>query len=294
MLNTVTKASQLPEGSSLPTCLLKLRAVFPSLPVYHARIAQFAMLNAADFLQLDARQIGYQCGTSEATVVRFCQRVGYKGLSEMKKVLSLELAAAMFSSQPVVRAVDKDAVSERIFSDCIFALKDTISCVDRVTLEQTANAIARSESLYLFGAGGSAHIAQEAALKFVTLGFRTIAFVDPIQQMAAARLVTPSDVAIAVTYSGNQAEVARALQSARERKAFCVCITSFEESLISKSAERLLLISRPAESFRGQTGPHRVAQIALLDALAVRAAEVKRRRVPPKKRPTKDHRPRSL
>jgi len=29
------------------------------------------MLNPADFLQLDARQIGYQCGTSEATVVRF-------------------------------------------------------------------------------------------------------------------------------------------------------------------------------------------------------------------------------
>ena len=160
------------------------------------------MLNAADFLQLDARQIGYQCGTSKATVMRFCQRVGYKGLSEMKKVLSLELAAAMFSSQPVVRAVDKDAVWERIFSDCIFALKDTISCVDRVTLEQTANAIARSESLYLFGAGGSAHIAQEVRSKFVTLGFRTIAFVDPIQQMAAARLVTPSDVAIAVTYSG--------------------------------------------------------------------------------------------
>ena len=294
MVSAVTTTSRLPESSSLPTCLLKLRAVFPSLPVHHARIAHFAMLNAADFLQLDARQIGYQCGTSEATVVRFCQRVGYKGLSEMKKVLSLELAAAMFSSHRVVKSVNKDDVSEHLFSDCIFALKDTISCVDRIVLEQTVTAIAHSESLYLFGAGGSAHIAQEAALKFVTLGFRTIAFVDPIQQMAVARLVTPGDVAIAVTYSGNQAEVARALQSARERKAFCVCITSFEESLVSKSADRLLLISTPTESFRGQTGPHRVAQIALLDALAVRAAQAKGRHISTKKRLLKGHRPRSL
>src|SRR6266850_4970881 len=129
--------SQVPVTSGTPACLLKLRATVPSLPEHHARIAHFAMLNPAEFLALDAREIGYQCGTSEATVVRFCQRIGYRGLSEMKKVLSLELAAAMLSSQPVVKSIDKDAVSERLFSDCIFALKDTISCVDRVTLEQT-------------------------------------------------------------------------------------------------------------------------------------------------------------
>lgn len=287
VINVISK-SQLPEDSSLPTCLLKLRAIFPSLPVHHARIAHFAMFNPADFLQLDARQIGYQCGTSEATVVRFCQRVGYRGLSEMKKILSLELAAAAMSSKSRAKPAGKDAVSEHIFSDCSLGLKDTISCVDRATMEQTASAIARSESLYLFGAGGSAHIAQEAALKFLTLGFRTIAFVDPIQQLAAARLVTPRDVAIAVTYTGNQAEVARSLQSARERKAFCVCITSFEESLISKSADKLLLISTPAETFRGQTGAHRVAQIAILDALAVRAADLKKNRRVPAKRPKKE------
>ena len=49
------------------------------------------MLNPADFLRLDAQQIGYQCGTSEATVVRFCQRTG-TGLE--RKKLALELATA--------------------------------------------------------------------------------------------------------------------------------------------------------------------------------------------------------
>jgi DNA-binding MurR/RpiR family transcriptional regulator len=140
-------------------------------------------------------------------------------------------------------------------------------------MERTASVIARSESIYLFGAGGSAYIAQEAALKFLLLGFRTIAFADVIQQVAAARIVTPSDVAIAVTYSGNQPEVAEALQIAKERKSFCVCITSFEHSLVSKSADALLLISTPAEALRGQTGAHRVAQVAILDALAVWAAD---------------------
>jgi hypothetical protein len=81
-------------------------------------------------------------------------------------------------------------------------------------------------------------------------------------------------VAIAVTYSGNQPEVAEALKSAHERRAFCVCITSFEQSLVSKSADTLLLISIPSETLRGQTGAHRVAQIAILDALAVRAGHL--------------------
>src|SRR5262244_1299582 len=107
MAHAVT-ATSLPEGSGTPPCLLRLRAILQSLPVHHARIAHFVMLNPADFLQLDARQIGYQCGTSEATVVRFCQRTGYHGLSEMKKVLALELAANLGSSRGA-RKSDRDS-----------------------------------------------------------------------------------------------------------------------------------------------------------------------------------------
>jgi DNA-binding MurR/RpiR family transcriptional regulator len=245
------------------------------------------MLNPAVFLDLDAREIGYQCGTSEATVVRFCQRMGYRGLSEMKKTLSLELAAKLVPSGASARGSGEETIGERVFSDCVVALKDTISCVDRATMERVAAALARSEHLYLFGAGGSAHIAQQAALNFLSLGFRTIAFVDPIQQLAAAKLATPGDVAIAVTYSGNQPDVAEALGAARERKAFCACITSFEQSLISKSAQELLLISIPSETLRGQSGVHRVAQIALLDELAVYARKLKDAPVAPRERPGK-------
>jgi len=273
--STVTNRSRLAGITGLPPCLLKLRAILQSLPHHHARIAHFVMLNPADFLQLDARQIGYQCGTSEATVVRFCQRLGYRGLSEMKKVLSLELAAAIMPSQSVLKPDGENTISKRVFSDCIVALRDTIAGLDRVTMQRTASAIAGSELLYLFGAGGSAHIAQEAALKFLLLGFRAITFVDPIQQLAAARIVTPEDVVIAVTYSGNQSEVGQALQIAKDRHAFCVCITSFGQSLVAKSADKLLLISIPSETFRGQTGAHRVAQIAILDALAVWAGNLR-------------------
>ena len=119
------------------------------------------------------------------------------------------------------------------------------------------------------------HIAQVAALNFLGLGFQTIAFVDPIQQHAAAKLATSKDVAIAVTYSGNQADLAETLQTARKRKTFCVAITSFQQSLIAKSAHDLLLMFIPPETLRGQAGAHRVAQIALLDTLAVRAAEIR-------------------
>jgi DNA-binding MurR/RpiR family transcriptional regulator len=232
------------------------------------------MSNPAEFLELDAREIGYQCGTSEATVVRFCQRIGYRGLSEMKMVLARELAANMVASRATAKFDRDNPGLERVFSSCVEALRDTLAGMDRAKIEMIATAIARSERLYLFGAGGSAHIAQVAALNFLGLGFPTIAFVDPIQQHAAAKLATSRDVAIAVTYSGNQAELAETLQTARKRKAFCVAITSFQQSLIAKSADDLLLMFIPPETLRGQAGAHRVAQIAVLDTLAVRAAEI--------------------
>ena len=278
MVKAVTARSDPRENTGPPACILKLRAILPSVPPQHARIAHFIMLNPADFLELDAREIGYQCGTSEATVVRFCQRVGYHGLSEMKKVLALELAANLVSSRVAGKSDRDSPVLKRVFSDCAEALRDTLSGMDCSKLDSIAAAIARSEKLYLFGAGGSAHIAQVAALNFLASGFQTIAFVDPIQQLAAAKLATARDVAIAVTYSGNQSDVAEALQTAKKRRAFCVGITSFRHSLISKSAHDLVLMFIPPETLRGQTGAHRVAQIALLDTLAVSAAELRRRR----------------
>ena len=279
MVLSVTARSHASVHPSPPPCLLKLRGALPSVPPQHARVAHFIMLNPADFLELDAREIGYQCGTSEATVVRFCQRIGYKGLSEMKRILARELAANLISPRPAsARTVGHEFLLERVFSDCTEAVRDTLSGVDRAKLNSIAAAIARSARLYLFGAGGSAHIAQLAALNFLSLGFQTVAFVDPIQQLAAAKLATARDVAIAVTYSGNQSDVAEALQTAKKRRAFCVGITSFRHSLISKSAHDLLLMYIPSETLRGQAGAHRVAQIALLDTLAVRAAELRKRR----------------
>lgn len=275
MSSTGTAKSHLSANFGTPACLLNLRTILSSLPENHARIAHFVMLNPAEFLEVDARKIGYLCGTSEATVVRFCQRIGYRGLSEMKKVLARELAANLVSSRVSGKVSRENSVLDQLFSDCIEAVRDTLSGIDRSQVNSIANAIALSERLYLFGAGGSAHIAQVAALNFLSVGFQTFAFVDPIQQLAAAKLATPRDVAIAVTYSGNQSDVAEALQTANKRHALCVGITSFRQSLISKSADKLLLMFIPAETLRGQTGAHRVAQIALLDALAVRAAEVK-------------------
>ena len=226
-------------------------------------------------MQMNAREIGHRCGTSEATVVRFCQRIGHRGLSEMKRVLSVELAANLPSTRSAGKAGGRGGAIERVFSSCLSAIQDTFSCLDHAAVERVAAAIAQSESLYFFGAGGSAQIAQEAALKFISLGFQTVAYVDHMQQMAAAKLATSRDVAIAVTYSGNQKEVAEALKKAGEHKAFCVAVTSFERSMIARNAGALLLISVPSETLRGQTGPHRVAQIALLDSLAVYAGELR-------------------
>src|SRR5207244_11382778 len=165
--------------------------------------------------------------------------------SEIKKDLMLDRAANLMSSKVTHRLVRHNPVFEQVFSSCVEALRYTWSGMDRSKIDSIAATIARSERLYLFGAGGSAHIAQIAALNFLAFGFQTIAFVDPIQQHAAAKLATPRDVAIAVTYSGNQRDLAETLQTARKRRAFCVGITSFQQSLISKSAHDLLLMFIP-------------------------------------------------
>jgi len=57
-----------------------------------ARIARFALEQPEPFIRKTSREICTELGTSEPTLIRFCQQFGYSGLSDFRIDLALALA----------------------------------------------------------------------------------------------------------------------------------------------------------------------------------------------------------
>ncbi|MGL5900996.1 MAG: MurR/RpiR family transcriptional regulator, partial [Lactobacillaceae bacterium] len=52
------------------------------------KIADYLLKNSNTFLNLDAQHLGTETGTSSASIIRFCQQMGFKGLKDFKIVLA--------------------------------------------------------------------------------------------------------------------------------------------------------------------------------------------------------------
>lgn len=255
-------------NNELPQCLLNLRSIYPSLPKVQQRLADIVLKNPLRFLQLDSIQIGRLGATSNATVVRFCQRIGYSGLSEMKQLLVTEMSGAAFVDSKFEND-RKAGLLEQILAGCTSAIEDTLALVDLAAFGRVAKKIAECDSLYVFGSGQSMHLAHEAADKFMALGIKANAFARPDLQLIAAKLIQANDVVIAISHSGNYVPTVKALEEAKKNGAHCVAITSFSRSLITKTADIVLFTSPPLRSFKGQTVPRRIAQAIILDLIAI-------------------------
>ena len=80
----------LPE--ELGSAILRIRGLYPSLRPAERRVADYVLANAAAVVRLSSTELGERSGTSDATVVKFSQRLGFRGYQDFKIALAGEIS----------------------------------------------------------------------------------------------------------------------------------------------------------------------------------------------------------
>lgn len=157
------------------------------------------------------------------------------------------------------------------------ALNDTFANLAQERFAEAVELIARAERVEAFGIGGSGYIAFNATNKFVTAGVNFTPRTDPSLQTHYARFLGASDVALALSHTGKSETVAAAIVDASTAGARTVAITSNAHSAIARAADVHILTAVPEATVGAEAGVIRVAQVAVLDCLAVAVAHQKAR-----------------
>ncbi len=250
-------------------CLAKIRSRLPTLRKADKKVANFVLSHPDLFLTLPVRDLAPKCRTSEASIVRFCQAMGYTGIPEMRGSLIPDLLSQSRTLYQQVRPSDStQQVIEKLIHTSVCALQDTQALLSPESLDKAARAILKARALFLFGTGGSSYIAQNAAQKFLRLGIRTYAFVDAFTQAASLTVLSSKDVAIGLSYSGETEGTVNLLKTARDKGCLTVAITNFDKSLLTHVADITLLTASVPSYIGSHAGPHRITQIFILDLLA--------------------------
>lgn len=251
-----------------------IRALVPSLNPSDARVARVLVADPGRVVHLSVGDVAEEASTSASTVVRCCQRLGFKGFQHVKIALARELGAA---GGPVAEEgsesnVSAGSVLRRVLTSSARALTDSLSTVREDRFEEAVAAVIGARKALFVGVGTSAPLAQDAAYRFLTIGVEAEAPHDVHTQHVAAKLLKESDVCFAMSHTGATRETVTNVRDAKAAGAKTVVLTSFSRSPITQYADVVLIAGGPEESFRMEAMTSRVAHLSVLDALFMAVA----------------------
>jgi DNA-binding MurR/RpiR family transcriptional regulator len=108
-------------------------------------------------------------------------------------------------------------------------------------------------------------VAQDNYQRFLRLQIPSSACADPHILASIAANLSPSDLLLSVTYSGETRDIIEALETARRRHAATITLTSVPRSSAARLSDVVLLSAASRKARAGETVASRVAQLAVVD-----------------------------
>lgn len=252
---------------------MKMNQILEELPVSERKVAKYVSDNLDSMVGLSVEELALRSGSSQAAVVRFCKKVGCKGYRDFSIRLVGELAAAQRtnmrkSAYSEIRAGDKAGnVIAKVCHHNIQAIEDTLSLMEPDQVEMAADRLFHAQRIDLYAMAASNLVAQDAQQKFMRINKRVTAYSDPHLQLSSASTLTPSDVAIALSWSGETREVLEAAELAKLNGAFIIAITRFGKVSLASYADVHFGLSAPEMAIRNGAMSSRIAQMTMIDIL---------------------------
>lgn len=144
--------------------------------------------------------------------------------------------------------------------------------MNNTEMEKAIEAIINAQRVGFYGVGSSSPIADEAYQRFIRMGRECVYSSDPHVQINLALSFKEKDVAVGISHSGYTLETVRCLDAAKKNEAITICITNYSGSPLTKVSDIKLITSFKETGFPIEKMGARVAQLAIVETLAVNVA----------------------
>jgi RpiR family transcriptional regulator, carbohydrate utilization regulator len=248
----------------------KIRCYYVRLSDKEKKIADYILQNPKHIIHSTITEVAEDLNVADATVFRFCKRIGFKGYQALKISLASDIMTPIQQIHEEISEKDDEiTIANKIFQSNIRTLENTSQILDRTSLKKAVDFLLKANRVEIYGLGGSSVIAMDAFHKFIRTGLKVNTNADIHFQLMSASQLTKEDVAIIISHSGSNKDIIRILQVAKEAGAKTIGITGFPKSALSQNVDVSLYTSSEETDYRPEALASRIAQLSIIDALYV-------------------------
>jgi RpiR family carbohydrate utilization transcriptional regulator len=211
------------------------------LSVSERRVATTILEHPYEFLDWSVADLSRESGSSGATVVRTCRRLGFSGVRDLRLTLARDLGWPGSADQPAASRRQLPLIEELFQS----ASQSFLSMVPRTSADafkQAVEKIASARQVLVVAAGPSSVFAQDFVYHARLGGLPAEFCPDVMMQAVAASRLNKSDVCIAVSASGLNSLTIEAAETASSQRAKIVAVTGYRHSRLAELASMKVII----------------------------------------------------
>ena len=239
------------------------------------KIADYILNNPEQITGFSSQELAQQTEVSQSSIVKFTQKIGFKGFTAFKLAVSEDLGRKHAIKTDNVgglyndigRDDDLETMAKKLAQEKINSIIETTQALDSETLVRVLEAINQAGRVQLVGIGSSALPAKDLWYKLLKIGVTTLFAQDNHVQISIAQTLGPGDVQLVVSYSGASRDVLAAAELAKRNGATLIAVTSFRQTQLRQLADMVLDTVAEENELRISSISSRTAQNTITDIL---------------------------
>jgi RpiR family murPQ operon transcriptional repressor len=262
--------------------LEKIQNQRSSLSANGIKILDFILDEPAEISSYSSQALAAKVGVSQSSIVKLTQRLGFKGFTAFKLAIIEDIGrkhAILEPERPIHNKINSDdsslTIAQKLVQEKNHALIATTNAIDFSEFETITALLNQAQRIQIVGIGGSALTAKDLAFKLLKIGMTALAEQDSHVQIATANALTKNDVQIVISYSGSRKEILMATQTALDKGATVIALTSTKRSPLRKLANFCIDTIADERQFRSSSISSRTAQNVITDLLFMTLLQIK-------------------
>lgn len=229
------------------------------------KVADYILIDPENTVRINVSELAELSGASDATVIRFCKHLGYKGFYQMKLKLAHDLGRdQLFSGNIQPRDPDN---GDDVFKEMATNLMYMKENLDHDVLMKCAEFILNCETVHLVAAGNTIPSTVDFAFRLCRVGIKASSSYMAEQHLNNINLGSNKDIVIGISHSGSSKYVIQAFELAKKRDMKTIAITDLLRSPLESNADHTISTGIEYSSVYIYGAASHIYISAILDAL---------------------------
>ena len=249
----------------------KVSQAFSRLTASEQAIAKYLLDKygtGKDSTMMSSTRIARNAGVSQATVIRFSQKLGYKSFKNM--MMDIVNESFYFGETNVHHGEDVRSTINKLQYQYEQSIKDVVSYNSDEAINAAVDYMEQAETVFCFGSRTSGSIVSVMYYRLLEIGCKTQFSNDTYLASSIAHNLKKNDVLIVVSVSGESVETLAIADIVRSRGARIVSITGSLNNTLGRMSDVALICAEYNVHTNKFNLVNRSSELFLIDMLFIR------------------------